>query len=270
MTTAAATDNSRKGGEDHGGGSARTGQRRELRGSVRRSRPCRPRRRRRVGAQASPQARAATGTADGNADPRIEPCRRRRCRRVGAKHPRRLGRVAFERTRTRANPAGSSAKQAHPIESGSYRRRCPEGVVQSAALDARQRAHARYPARRVRIAIAGPGTATGARCAAACASTPGSGTAAVVDREAAPGGAGSHAATGCVSAGRLVGSVVGARRAPPNPGRRRHSRIPAGARRACGGQTTSFVSPCAGSCPTPTSGSASMNSTWRTFLYGAT
>ena len=245
-TTAAAATASWRGRR---GRQRRTGQRRELRGSVRVG-PCSTSPTSPSWRQASPQARAATGT-DG-ADPgssRVDVAD------VAESAPSiAAGSGELRSSEPGASVFGGSGSAGSSDRSGSYRADVPKRAVQSAALDGRQRAHARHPARRVRTAIAGPGTPTGARCAAACASTPGSSTAAVVDREPAPGGAGSHAATGCVSGGRLVGSVVGAHRAPPDPGRRRHSRIPAGTRRACGGQTTSFVNPYAGSCLTPTSG----------------
>ena len=155
-------DNSRKGGEDHGDGSAE-------RGSVESSEV-------QFGsgpvdladvAESAPSlaaGKSGDGDGDGNADPgssRVDVADVR----VGAKPHRRLGRIAFEWTRRERIRRVGVSRLTRSVRLLSSR--CPEGAVQSAALDARQRAHARHPARRVRTAIAGPGTATGARCAAA-------------------------------------------------------------------------------------------------------
>ena len=84
-------------------------------------------------------------------------------------------------------------------------------------------------------------------------------TSAVVAAEPDVGAARSHAATGRRRRpfDRLVESAVGRRRPAADPGRRCRSRVPPGARRARGGKRTTrtCVGPCAGSCPTPTSGS---------------
>ena len=153
-------------GRGRRGRQRRTGQPPEPGGSVRVG-ACRPRRHRRVGAKPRRRQERRRGRQLASG---IGPCRRRRCRRVGAKPRRRLGRIAFEwtrRERVRRIGAAGSPDRFRLLSS-----RCPERTVQSAALDARQRAHARHPARRVRTAIAGPCTPTGARCATACASTP--------------------------------------------------------------------------------------------------
>ena len=142
--------------------------------------------------QASPQARAATGRQRRSG---IGPCRMSPSWRQ-ASPTARANCVRVDPTRAFSE---SPASQTHPIGPAPPGRSL-EGTVQSTALDVRQRAHARHPARRVRTAIAGPGTATGARCAAGvsgCANIPGSSTAAGVC-ELGPVGAGSHAATGCV------------------------------------------------------------------------
>ncbi len=237
-------------GRGRGGRQRRTGQPPEPGGSVRVG-ACRPRRHRRVGAKPRRRQERQRGRQLRSG---IGPCRRRRRRRFGAKPRRRLGRIAFEWTRrervrrirrsrlTRSGPALiEPMSRAH----GSVRRRVTLGNGRTPGIR-RGESEPRLQAPVPQPPPAAPPPA---------ASAPGSSTAAVVDGEPAPGDAGSHAATGRRPGDRLVESAVGARRAPADPGRRCRSRLPAGTRRARGRAVTTFVGPCAGSCPTRTSGS---------------